>query len=101
MAADLIYVRGEGGMVIAMSHPLGEGIEKRLTRGELRRVNEDGSPYTGDSEDGGPTAITSRPAQSASKDEWVGWAVTNGATPDDAAAMTKADLIDRYGKGDA
>jgi hypothetical protein len=53
---DVIYVRGEGGMVIAMSYPLGEGIEKRLTRGGLRRVNEDGSPYTGDIKDGEPTA---------------------------------------------
>lgn len=95
---ETIHVRGEGGMVIAMSYPLGEGIEKRLTRGELRRVNEDGTPYTGDIEDGEPTAVTSRPAQSASKDEWVGWAVYCGATPDDAAAMTKSDLIDRYGK---
>lgn len=101
MSADLIYVRGEGGMVIAMSPPLGEGIEKRLVRGELRRVNEDGTPYTGDAEDGGPAALTSRPAQSASKDEWVGWAVACGASPDDAAAMTKTDLIDRYGRGDA
>lgn len=96
---DVIHVRGEGGMVIAMSYPLGEGIEKRLVRGELRRVNPDGSPYTG--EDDGPAALTQRPAQSASKDEWVGWAVVCGATPDDAAAITKADLIDRYGKGDA
>jgi hypothetical protein len=100
MATDLIHIRGEGGMVIAMSYPLGEGIEKRLVRGELRRVNEDGSPYSGE-EDGDLAALTSRPAQSASKDEWVGWAVANGATPDNAAAMTKTDLIEQYGRGDA
>lgn len=91
--AETIHVRGEGGMVIAMSYPLGEGIEKRLTRGELRRVNEDGSPYQ--------EAALVRPAQAASKDEWVGWAVSQGADPNDAAALTKTDLIERYGKGDA
>ena len=39
-----------------------------------------------------------RPAQSASKAEWVGYAVrAHGMTPDAAEAMTKADLIERYG----
>jgi len=100
--ADTIHVRGEGGTVIAMDLPLPSHIEKRMVRGQIVRVNPDGSQYTGaGDEDGAPVALTSRPAQSASKDAWVGWAVTNGARPDDAEAMTKADLIDKFGKGDA
>jgi hypothetical protein len=89
-------------MVIAMDLPLPGDIEKRMVRGQIVRVNPDGSPYTGaGDEDGAPAALTSRPAQSASKDAWVGWAVSNGARPDDAEAMTKADLIEQYGRGDA
>jgi hypothetical protein len=48
-----------------------------------------------------PAPPTERPAQAASKAEWVGWAVAQGSRPDDAEAMTKSDLIDKYGKGDA
>jgi hypothetical protein len=33
----------------------------------------------------------------ASKAVWVGWAVHNGADPEEAAAATKQDLIDAYG----
>lgn len=99
---EQIHVRGEGGMVITMDLPLPSHIKKRMVRGHLTRVNPDGTPYTGTGDEGGaPGALTSRPAQNASKDAWVGWAVTNGARPDDAEAMTKADLIDQYGRGDA
>ena len=39
-----------------------------------------------------------RPAHSAAKAEWVGYAVrAHGMTPDDAEALTKADLIERFG----
>ena len=31
------------------------------------------------------------------KQAWIDWAVTQGADPDKAAAMTKADLMSRYG----
>nr|WP_109746860.1 hypothetical protein [Salinispora mooreana] len=38
------------------------------------------------------------PAPSAVKAEWVGYAVrVHDAGPDEAEAMTKTDLIDRYG----
>jgi hypothetical protein len=36
---------------------------------------------------------TQRPALNANKPEWVGWAVKNGMSPDDAEALTKTDLI--------
>lgn len=90
--AETIYLRGEGGGIHAMDLPLPEPIQERLTKGMLQRVNEDGSPYR----EPEPTEPT-EPAKTASKAEWVGWAVANGATPEDADGMTKADLIELYG----
>jgi len=38
-----------------------------------------------------------RPADSARKDEWITYAVARGADRDEAAGLTKADLIELYG----
>lgn len=105
---ETIHVRGEGGMVIAMDLPLPEEIALRLTKGALTQVNADGSPLSVAS---GPEALAQpdkatpevptppdkAPPQAAPKAEWIGWAVANGADPEDAEALTKADLIDQYG----
>lgn len=88
------YFLGSGGAVIEMDLPLSELYAEQVTKGYLRRVNEDGTPYEGDV----PASVTVRPADTAKKAEWVGWAVHSGAKPDDAEAMTKPDLIDKYGK---
>jgi hypothetical protein len=96
---DTIYVRGEGGSIFRLALPLHESIADRLAKGYLVQVNEDGSPYTGEPEPSVPALPTEPPAVSAVKADWVGWAVACGATPDDAEAMTKADLIEKYGKG--
>lgn len=37
------------------------------------------------------------PAPSAVKQDWIDWAIAQGADPELAAAMTKADLMSRYG----
>ncbi|MGC5034111.1 hypothetical protein ACPXCS_06220 [Streptomyces sp. DT190] len=108
--AQSIHVRGEGGQIIKMDLPLPEPIQDRLTRGLLRRVNADGSPYTGNVPEPTPevhvtgsaaasSALTEgrtpRPAANARKAEWVGWAVgVHGMAPEDADAMTKQDLMD-------
>lgn len=107
--AETIHVRGEGGQTIEMDLPLPEPIADRLAKGQLRRVNPDGSPYTGpqlweadSDEQDGPAAgsaltegRTPRPAANARKAEWVGWAVgVHGMDPEDADAMTKGDLMD-------
>jgi hypothetical protein len=104
--ADTIHVRGEGGQIIEMTLPLPEPIADRLTKGQLRRVNADGSPYTGLDE---PSAadtveeqgsaltrgVTPRPDKGARKAEWVGWAVgVHGMDPEKAEGMTKQDLMD-------
>ncbi|MGS2641685.1 hypothetical protein [Streptosporangium sp. G12] len=57
------------------------------------RVLVDGEPAT-------VVAEVSRPAQSANKAAWVDWAVSQGADRGEAEGMTKADLIDEYGRDD-
>lgn len=59
--AEVIHVRGEGGGVWPMDLPLSPPIQQRFDRGELTRVNEDGTPYTEKPRRGRP------PKQSASE----------------------------------
>ncbi|MGW0933321.1 hypothetical protein [Streptomyces sp. NPDC002644] len=42
---------------------------------------------------------TKVPARSASKAEWVAYAVASGADQDDAEKLTKDELITQYGEG--
>lgn len=88
MAETIHVVEGEGA-VIEMALPLHEAIADRLTKGYIRRVNRDGTPWTGEK----PVA---RPALTDRKADWVGYAVAQGMDPDDAEALTKQDLIDKY-----
>ena len=97
--APHVFIRGEGGGVYKLDLPLSEPIEDRLAKGYLTRVaNEEGDPYVeGSTSDKVPSLPTERPAINASKAEWVGWAVAQGMTPDDADAATKTDLIEKFG----
>jgi hypothetical protein len=92
-ATEIGFFRGAGGIVFDFYLPLSENQQHKVTRGELVRVNEDGSPY-------GTDSTPKRPADSALKAEWVGYAlaVDKNLTVDDADAMTKNDLIEKYGK---
>lgn len=101
---ESIHIRGEAGQVIKMDLPLPEPIQDRLTKGLIRRVNADGSPYSGSAPQPAPASQegsaltegrTPRPAVNARKAEWVGWAVgVHGMDPEDADALSKADLMD-------
>lgn len=100
------HFRGEGGMVWEMDLPLPETQAEKVAKGYLTRVNADGSPYVepaveGDSELAGPPSADkpAPPAPTAPKREWVGYAVrVGGMSPDDAEAMTKSDLVEKFGK---
>jgi hypothetical protein len=95
-----VHILGEGGGIFELSLPLHETIAEKLAKGHLRRVQADGTPYVeGDRPEGVPSLPESRPALNAVKAEWVGWAVVQGLSPDDAEALTKADLIERFGAG--
>jgi hypothetical protein len=96
--AQTVFILGEGGGIFELSLPLHEAIADKLARGHLRRVQADGTPYEESARpDGVPTLPESRPNVNAQKVEWIGWAVANGMKPDDAEALTKADLIERFG----
>lgn len=92
-APEVGYFRGSGGLVFDFELPLSEVHAHKLGRGELVRVNEDGSAY----ED---APVLAQPAKSASKNDWVGYArhVDSSLSLDDADAMTRNDLAEKYGK---
>lgn len=101
--AEHVFIRGEGGAVFKLDLPLHESVEERLLKGYLVRVADaEGNPYV----EGGSTIAeppAERPTIGAGKKVWVGWAVAESArrgnpiTPDAAEALTKDDLIERYG----
>ena len=97
-AADTGFFRGAGGGIFELSLPLSENFEQQRVRGQLVRVDENGDPWTdqaaGPADDG-----LVRPPVNAPKNEWVGYAVAvdPDLTIDDADAMTKNDLIEKYG----
>jgi hypothetical protein len=100
-APETGFFRGAGGGVFELSLPLSENYENQRVRGQLVQVaNAAGDPLdppgAEDPEPDGPV----RPPVSAVKNEWVGYAVAvdPDLTVDDADAMTKNDLIEKYGK---
>jgi hypothetical protein len=103
MADDTIHVLGEGGGIFELSTPLHETIADKLTKGLIRRVNSDGTPYDEHVRPAGTEATDSRPGVRAGKEDWVVWAVAESErrgepiTVDDAQALTKDVLIERYG----
>ena len=87
--AETWFIRGEGGGVFEMSLPLHEVVAHQLLKGYAKRVNEDGTDWTAET-------VLVRPSVTARKLDWVAWAVHEGMRPDDAEALTKTDLIEKY-----
>lgn len=107
-AGETVTVRGEGGDVFPMDIPeegtlAREVFDDGLAKGRLTILKDDGEPVVAttddevaetepdEPEDDGP------PTHSAAKADWLAWAIAQGADPDEAAAATKAELIDTYG----
>ncbi|MEU6033977.1 hypothetical protein ABZ801_01065 [Actinomadura sp. NPDC047616] len=89
------WFRGTGGAIWRMALPLAPDLAAAHAAGQLVRVNPDGTPYTGPST---VPPMTAPPSAKAGKRAWVEWAVACGADPEEAAAVTKHDLIDTYGQ---
>lgn len=105
------FYRAENGHVIYFDRDhLPEGIGSRIARGDLQRVNEDGTEWLGepdgpdqggdpgaaapdDAGSGGVPDSPEAPKKSASKADWVEFAVSQGADAHEAAAMTRDDLV--------
>lgn len=88
---------GEGGTVFRLDLSVHETIADRIVKGQIRRVNPDGSPYDGEPDEMVPEPPTTVPPPSANKATWIAWAIACGADPETAEAATKQDLIDAYG----
>lgn len=100
--AESGFFRGAGGGIFELPLPLSENFQSQLTRGQLTRVSADGSQYEEPADDDAEPAEPAEPAapaKSAVKDEWIGYArsVDPDLSIDDADAMTKNDLIEKYG----
>jgi hypothetical protein len=97
------WFRCENGQVLEMDLPLHEGIGHRVAKGEIVRVaGPDGGDYIPDEDAPDPSDDPGegdpiRPAQSAVKADWIDYAVAHGADRQQAEAMTKDDLVQKYG----
>lgn len=108
-----VTVRGEGGAVFDMDVPA-EGTVQRellddaLAKGRLTLVEDPDGALSGPDEAGGggegspeapapEPASDEAPAKSANKPEWVAYAISQGADPDEAEAATKDQLVEIYG----
>lgn len=93
------HFRGAGGSIFEMDLPLPEPLAYQQSRGQLVRVNADGSDYG--PAHGAMDLVNGEirvPGVKAPKNEWVGYAVAQGMSVDDADAMTKAELVERFGQ---
>lgn len=83
--SETAQFRGEGGSIFTFDLPLSADNEKKVALGYLRRLDGEEAELV----------EVERPAQSAPKADWVSFAVhMHGLSPDEAEAMTKADLIE-------
>lgn len=101
--AEQMWIRGENGALHLMDVPLPAGIQHRLDRGDLTRVNEDGTPWMepgeevvepphGDSLPDAPPL----PKRTENRAAWTEFAVSQGMDRAQAASMTKAELIEQF-----
>lgn len=92
------YVRGSGPHIAERVRPA-PGSNEETALAALA-----GDPASGwRCTDGQPPAAepVKRPARSASKTDWVAYAVTQGASEEDATAATRDELAALYEDGDA
>lgn len=69
-----------------------------IQQAEQHLAEHPGVAETATEEAAGPgPAEVARPAPADVKQAWIDYAVSQGADPETAAAMTKADLMSRYG----
>lgn len=98
-----MWIRGENGTLHLMDVPLPLGIQSRLDRGDLSRVNADGTPWhepgfveaeppRGDL----PPDAPALPKRAENRAVWTEFAVSQGMDRETASSMTKAELIEAF-----
>lgn len=107
----MVRLRAPSGVVIDHTLPLHETIAHQWRNGELQRVDDGGDLWEGNEYDlsgaygtdaevrqgtDGEDEVPARPADTAPKKAWQDYAVAvKACTEDEAAGMTRADLIAR------
>lgn len=98
--AETVWVLCDNGTVMLHDLPLPSGIADRVSRGDLRLVNADGTPLVeGEPAPVAEPQVPKEPGKSASKADWVAYAlaVDPDITDEDAQAMTRDGLVELYG----
>lgn len=95
--AAVTYCRRRGYVVVAVDSD-GDALPED-EQPDVGTPDPDVADAFGDTDDGLEVVVDqpSRPADYASKADWVTYAVTRGATEEDAQAATKNELIELYG----
>lgn len=91
------YVRGSGPHIAERVRPAPGSDEETA----LAALADDPASGWSRIDDQPPAEPARRPAKSASKADWVAYAVTQGATEADATAATRDELAALYEDGDA
>lgn len=98
-----MWIRGENGALNLFDVPLPLGIESRLNRGDLVRVNPDGTPWHEAGEEAVepplgdmPPDAPPLPKKTDNRAVWTEFAVSQGMDRTQAASMTKAELIEAH-----
>lgn len=98
-----IHLRGENGAVLYFDGAaLPEGIAHRVGRGDLTRVNPDGTPWDDASQGSAaepspgdlPPDAPPLPSVRENRAVWTEFAVSQGMDRAEAASLTKAQLIE-------
>ena len=98
-----VHLRGENGAVLYFSDgAVPEGVAHRITRGDLTRVNADGTPWddtapgTAVEPDPGtlPPDAPPLPSVRENRGVWTDFAISQGMDRTEANNFTKAELIE-------
>lgn len=99
MADEQMWLLGENGALLVFDVPLPFGIAHRLNRGDLTRVNPDGSPWSDIVPEPEPAPDAAGdapplPKRTENRAVWTDFAIGQGMEREQAASMTKAELIE-------
>lgn len=104
---ETVFLRHAGSELVEHDWPLEPNLAEQLAKGMVRQASEPG-PATWHRPEGADAGAVperemtppevSMPHRSAKVADWQGYAVkAHGLDPEQAADMTKQDLIDRFG----
>jgi hypothetical protein len=100
----LVHLRGENGAELYFDRDaLPEGVAKRIKRGDLTEIPAAALADDGpeDEADVPPPDAPPLPARSANRAIWTAFAISQGMDREEAAALTKTELISRLTGGQA